>query len=92
MTRVKDTVDRVLTDFGAYPMTIFGTAGSWVLTFLIPLAFMAYLPATIILGHTEDLVVPLWMAQGSPLAGPVILAAGIAFFRYMSRYYASPGH
>lgn len=92
MTRVKDTVDRVLTDFGAYPMAIFGTAGGWLLTFLIPLAFMAYLPATIILEHTDDLVVPLWVAQGSPLAGPVILTAGIAFFRYMSRYYASPGH
>lgn len=92
MTRVKDTVDRVLTDFGAYPMAIFGTIGGWLLTFMIPLAFMAYLPATVILGHTDDLVVPLWMAQASPLAGPLLLVAGIGFFRLMSRYYASPGH
>ncbi|GAA1283259.1 ABC transporter permease [Brachybacterium alimentarium] len=91
-TRVKDTIDRVLTDFGAYPMTIFGTVGTWLLTFLLPLAFMAYLPATVVLGHTEDLVVPLWLAQLSPLAGPVILVAGVAVFRYLSRWYASPGH
>ncbi|WP_246958233.1 ABC-2 family transporter protein [Brachybacterium sp. Marseille-Q7125] len=92
VTQIKFTIDRVLTDYGAYPMAIFGTAGTWLLTFLIPLAFMAYLPATIILDHTEDLVVPLWLAQLSPLAGPVILAAGITFFRFMSRYYSSPGH
>ena len=90
--RIKDTVDRVLTDFGAYPMAIFGTAGAWMLTFLIPLAFMAYLPATVILGHTDDLVVPLWMAQLSPLAGPLILTAGIGCFRLLSRSYTSPGH
>lgn len=91
-TRVKDTIDRVLTDFGAYPMTIFGTVGTYLLTFLLPLAFMAYLPATIVLDHTGELVVPYWLAFASPLAGPLILLAGVAVFRYLSRFYASPGH
>jgi ABC-2 type transport system permease protein len=91
-TRVKDTIDRVLTDFGAYPMTIFGTAGTWLLTFLLPLAFMAYLPATVVLGHTEELVVPLWLAQASPAAGPLALVAGVVAFRRLSRHYSSPGH
>lgn len=48
--------------------------------------------ATVVLGHTEGLVVPLWLAQLSPLAGPVMLVAGVAVFRYLSRWYASPGH
>lgn len=92
LVRIKDMVDRILTDFGAYPMTIFGTAGTWLLTFLIPLAFMAYLPTTVLLDRTEELVVPVWTAQLSPLAGPVLLVLAVAFFRYMSRFYASPGH
>lgn len=92
LVRIKDMVDRILTDFGAYPMTIFGAAGTWLLTFLIPLAFMAYLPTTVLLGRTEELVIPVWMAQLSPLAGPVLLLLAVAFFRYMSRFYASPGH
>ena len=92
VVRIKDMVDRVLTDFGAYPMTIFGTAGTWLLTFLVPLAFMAYLPTTVLLGRTEELVVPVWMAQLSPLGGPLLLVAGIAIFRGMSRWYSSPGH
>jgi ABC-2 type transport system permease protein len=92
VVRIKDMVDRVLTDFGAYPMTIFGTAGSWLLTFLVPLAFMAYLPTTVLLDRTEELVVPVWTAQLSPLAGPLLLCLGIAVFRRMSRWYSSPGH
>ncbi|NNG34400.1 ABC-2 family transporter protein [Nakamurella aerolata] len=91
-SRVKVTVDRVLTDFGAYPMTIFGTIGTWLLTVLLPLAFMAYLPAAVILGHTDDLLVPPIVAWLSPLAGPIILAGGIAFFTRMSRWYTSPGN
>lgn len=91
-TRVKDTIDRVLTDFGAYPMTIFGTAGTWLLTVLLPLAFMAYLPAALVLGHADELVVPLWLAAISPVMGPLVLLGGIAVFRYLSRFYASPGH
>lgn len=91
-TRVKDTVDRVLTDFGAFPMTIFGSAGTWLLTAVLPLAFMAYLPATVLLGRTEELLVPPWIAQLSPLAGPLLLVLGIAVFTRLSRHYTSPGH
>ncbi|ATG54744.1 ABC transporter permease [Brachybacterium ginsengisoli] len=91
-TRIKDTIDRVLTDFGAYPMTIFGTVGAWLLTFLLPLAFMAYLPATVVLGRTEELAVPEILAQLSPLVGPMMLVAGVLVFRRLSRHYTSPGH
>ena len=91
-TKVKDTVDRVLTDFGAYPMTIFGTAGTWLLTALLPLAFMAYLPATVLLGRTDELLVPPLIAVLSPLAGPLLLALGGVVFGRLSRHYASPGH
>ena len=89
-TRVKDTIDRVLTDFGAYPMTIFGTAGAWLLTFLLPLAFMAYLPAALVLDHTEELVVPLWLAQLSPVVGPLVLVGGIAVFRHLFEVLREP--
>lgn len=89
---IKVTVDRILTDFGAYPMKIFGTLGTWLLTFVLPLAFMAYLPATVVLGHTDDLLLPPIVAWLSPLAGPLVLAAGMAFFTWMSRWYISPGN
>ena len=89
--RIKDMVDRVLTDFGAYPMAIFGTIGTWLLTLLLPLAFMAYLPAAVVLGHEADLVVPVWLAWLSPIAGLGVFAIGVAVFMRMSKSYASPG-
>lgn len=92
ITRVKDTIDRILTDFGAYPMSIFGVVGGWLLTVLIPLAFMAYLPISVVLGRGDEAVVPQAVAMLSPLAGPVLLVAGVLCFRLMSRWYTSPGN
>jgi ABC-2 type transport system permease protein len=87
---LKVTVDNTFADFGAYPLTIFGQLGSYLLTFLLPLAFIAYLPATALLGRTDELQLPEWVAWASPLAGPLIFWAGVAFFRRQSRHYDSP--
>lgn len=85
------TVDNMFTDFGAYPLPVFGTAGIVALTFALPLAFVAYLPATVVLGKTAELLVPVWFAAAAPLAGPLLLWAGWAFFMRQSRHYESPG-
>lgn len=87
----KITVDTVFTDFGAYPLPIFGPAGLLALTFALPLAFIAYLPCTVILGRTAELLVPTWVAVAAPLAGPLLLVLGYAFFVRQSRSYDSPG-
>lgn len=87
----KITVDNVFTDFGAYPLPIFGPAGLLALTFALPLAFIAYLPCTVILGRTAELLVPTWVAVMAPLAGPLLLVFGYAFFVRQSRSCDSPG-
>ncbi|MFJ3382343.1 ABC transporter permease [Curtobacterium sp. NPDC090217] len=88
---LKVSVDNTLTDFGAYPLPVFGPAGIYALTFALPLAFIAYLPATVVLGKTDELLVPVWLAEAAPLAGPLMLAAGWWFFMRQSRHYTSPG-
>ena len=87
----KITVDGVFTDFGAYPLPVFGPAGVYALTFALPLAFIAYLPCTVILDRTAELLVPTWLAVVAPLVGPLLLAVGYAFFIRQSRAYDSPG-
>jgi ABC-2 type transport system permease protein len=87
---LKVTVDNTFSDFGAYPLTIFGQVGGLLLTFLLPLAFIAYLPATAILGRTDELVVPAWMAWSSLVVGPLVFLGGVRFFRHQSRHYDSP--
>ncbi|MCG5214626.1 ABC-2 family transporter protein [Streptosporangium soli] len=92
MLSAKASVNTMLTDFGTYPMPVFGRAGAYALTFVLPLAFVAYLPCTVLLGRTGELFVPVWLAYGAPLAGPALLYAGYRFFAYQSRHYVSTGN
>jgi ABC-2 type transport system permease protein len=88
---LKVTIDNTFTDFGAYPLPVFGPAGVFALTFALPLAFIAYLPSTVVLGKTDELLVPVWLAEAAPATGPLMLAFGWWFFMRQSRHYTSPG-
>lgn len=88
---LKVTVDNTFANFGAYPLPIFGQIGAYLLTFLLPLAFIAYLPATAILGRTGELWLPGWFAYTSLVVGPLIFWGGYRFFMRQSRQYSSPG-
>jgi len=50
--------------FGSYPLHIFGDLARFVLTFGVPVAFIAYLPATVLLGRTGELSVHPALAYG----------------------------
>lgn len=83
--------DRVITIFGIYPLTVFGTAGLVALTLIFPLGFIAYLPATALLGRAAEVPVPPWLVWGVPLAGWFLLPLAVAAFHRASRHYQSPG-
>lgn len=83
--------DRVITTFGIYPLTIFGPAGLVALTLVFPLGFIAYLPATALLGRVAEVPLPPWLAWAAPLAGWLLLPLSVATFHRASRHYQSPG-
>lgn len=87
---LKVTVDTTFADFGPYPLGVFGTVGSLALTFVLPLAFIAYLPATALLGRTDELLLPEWAAYSSLAVGPLLFWAGYRAFVHQSRHYDSP--
>lgn len=84
--------DDVYVTFGPYPLNVLPRAVSYLLTFVLPLAFAAYFPAAILLGRTDGLFVPTWLAACSPLLGIALFAGSVAFFHRQTRHYASPGH
>lgn len=88
--QVKLTVDSVFNLFGNYPARIFGTAGQLVLS-VIPVVFVAYLPASVLLGRVETTGVPAVVAWLSPLAGLVVAAFSHEVWRRMLRGYQSSG-
>jgi len=85
-------MDDIFSDFGAYPLGIFSAGLQFVLTFGIPVAFMAYFPAAVLLGRAAALQVPPIVAYCAPLAGVLWMAVAIAVFEREMRHYKSVGH
>jgi ABC-2 type transport system permease protein len=85
-------LDTIFSNFSNYPLTIFGSVLGFLLTFGLPLAFMAYFPAVVLLGRTGELQVNPIFAYGAPLAGIVWLFVALRFFHYEMRNYQSAGH
>ena len=84
--------DTVFVTFGPYPLSVLPKAVAYLLTFVLPLAFAAYLPAAILLGRTDDLYVPVWLGYAAPAVGIVLYIAAVRLFHQQMRSYASPGH
>ncbi|GFJ96330.1 hypothetical protein Prum_099720 [Phytohabitans rumicis] len=59
---------------------------------MFPLAFVAYLPAAVLLNRTGELAVPAWLAWASPAVGGLLTFLAYRFWRWQSRYYTSSGH
>ena len=85
-------LDTFFTNFGNYPLNIFGSVLEFLLTFGVPLAFTAYFPAAVLLGRTGELRVSPLLAYGAPLAGIVWLCVALLVFHHEMRNYQSAGH
>lgn len=85
-------VDQIFNTVGSYPMKIFSTGVRFGLTFALPLAFVAYLPATVLLGRTGELSVPEWLAYAAPAAGVALFAGAYKLWMHQTRNYTSSGH
>jgi ABC-2 type transport system permease protein len=85
-------VDQLISSFGNYPMRIYGAAAQLMLTFVLPVAFVAYFPATVLLGRTGELSVHPALAYGAPLVGAVLYVLAHRFWRGELRHYQSAGH
>ncbi|MGW0751002.1 ABC transporter permease [Streptomyces sp. NPDC002587] len=74
-----------------YPPTVFATDLLRAVTFIVPLAFVNWLPALYVLGRPDPLGLPGWVAYLSPLvAFAVFLPASLAW-RAGVRSYRSTG-
>ena len=83
--------DSVVSTYGNYPLTIFGSILGFVFTFLVPLAFVAYLPSTVLLGRTAELQISPTFAFAAPLAGVVWFLLAVRVFNGQLRHYQSSG-
>ena len=85
------TIDTVMGTFGSYPLSIFGRFVEFCMTFILPVAFIAYLPASVLLGRGGELAVPAVLAWGAPLIGVPLFALAYRLWVSQSRHYTSSG-
>lgn len=84
--------DRMIGTFGNYPFSILPLAARAALTYVFPVAFVAYLPAAVLTGRIASTGVPAWLAYASPAAGPLLyILARYAWYRALRRYESTGG-
>jgi ABC-2 type transport system permease protein len=84
------TFDDIFSNFGNYPASILERPARSFLTFIVPMAFMAYLPAALLLGR--DTYLPSWAGWLAPFVGAAAFALALWIFTRASRGYQSSGH
>lgn len=84
-------VDELMATFGSYPLGIFPGPVKAVFTYLLPLAFVAYLPASAVLGHAPADGAAHWLAVLSPALGIALFALATGVWRKSLKHYSSPG-
>ncbi len=75
-------------DFGKFPLTLYNRLMQFILTWLVPFAFVSYYPGLVLLRRAEA---SPWLAYGAPLSDPLLLIA-IAVLRIGLSRYQRTGH
>lgn len=83
--------DNVILSFGSYPLSVFDVALQWVLTWLLPIAFIAYVPADAVLDGRGVLGLTSPAAWLVPLVGVAWFTLAYRFWRRRLDRYASTG-
>lgn len=88
---VRWLADEIVTTLATYPHAIYSKAGQRALTFALPVAFIAFLPASVLLDREDGLAVSPWLAYCSPLVGVGLFVLAYQWWRREVRHYASAG-
>lgn len=87
----RDLFDVILLNFGSYPLSVFGVATQCVMTWIVPVAFVAWVPAAVVLDRTDGLGVSVALAWLTPVVGVVWFTLGYRLWRHQLRGYSSTG-
>lgn len=77
--------------FTDYPITIFPRGVQFVLTFILPYAFINFYPAAALLGKEIPMGVPVIQLYLSPLVGVLVFTFSVLFWNWGLKHYNSTG-
>lgn len=73
-----------------YPLSLYGEVVR-SFAFIVPIAFISYLPSVEVLGKDDPLGVPEWLRYASPLVAVVSVVLATLAWRFAVRHYRSTG-
>jgi ABC-2 type transport system permease protein len=79
------------TEAAQYPLTLYRDWFRRFFTFVVPLAFVSYVPAGVLLDKPTSPALPLAARWASPLVGVAFLGVALAVWRFGERRYQSTG-
>jgi ABC-2 type transport system permease protein len=74
-----------------FPLSLYDAWLRGALTYVVPIACVAYFPVLLILGRPDPLGTPPWFGAVAPLAGVAFLAMSFVAWRFGIRHYTSTG-
>ncbi len=75
----------------SYPMHIYQQWMRAIFTFVIPMAFINYYPALLLLSKPDPFGLPRWMPLLSPVVAALAFGGAVALWRFGVRHYQSSG-
>ncbi|MBQ1504426.1 MAG: ABC-2 family transporter protein [Oscillospiraceae bacterium] len=84
-------IDEIVRKYMIYPISIYGKIASFLLTFVIPLAFISYYPAAYLLGKAESVMFSPHLAVLTPVFAVVFFALALLLWRWGIKNYKSTG-
>jgi ABC-2 type transport system permease protein len=75
----------------SYPVDVFGGVLQRIVIFVVPIAFVAYLPAVELLDKPMPFDLPRWVAWLGPLVAALLVALARGVWRLALRHYRSTG-
>ena len=78
--------------FAGYPLSIFHGSIQFLLTYIVPFAFVNYFPAQFILRKADLIDFPITYIYIAPCVGFVLYALSYCYWRYSLKFYKSTGN
>jgi len=91
VSAMQELLYQVIFEYLRYPIQIYGVVGAFLLTWLIPLAFINYYPAATLLAKTNDVFIGPSLGYAAPLVAALLLFAAYRFWNFGLAYYKSSG-
>jgi ABC-2 type transport system permease protein len=75
-------------EFAKYPLGLYHSVVRFIVTWILPLAFVSYYPGLVLLGRPDP---KIWLGYAAPLAGPLLTAVAALVWRACLRNYQGTG-